>query len=156
MNITVIVVCGVIIGFILLGIIKKVVKAIIGLVLIIALILGGLYIYNTYPSQVKDISSTIKQVVNSTTTKDYLRADTSGKYYVFVATKTSSGNYSKPTGKIFDYPGVDIGLDKIINIASGDFKNLKKQYYKIDKEGNPIVPTGITPPRKFLQPKLTN
>lgn len=141
-------------GIILLGIIKKIVKTIIGLALIAALIFGGIYIYNTYPNEVKNVSNTIQNVVDNTTVKDYLRVDENGKYYVYVEKKDDNGKFIYPKGKIFDYPNADISIDKIIDIASGDFKNLKRQYYKIDKHGNPIVPAGVTPPRKFIQPNI--
>jgi hypothetical protein len=144
---------GIIIVFILLGIVRKVVKTIIGLALIVALIFGGLYLYNTYPNEVKNVSNTINDVVNSSTALDYLREDKTGKYYVYHETKDAQGKIIYPTGKIFDYPEADINLNNIINIANGNFKGFKKQYYKIDKKGNPIVPQGITAPRKFLQPK---
>ena len=154
MDILIIILGAIFIGFILLGIIKKVIKTIFGFILIIALILGGLYLYNTYPTQVKDVSNTIKQVVDNNSVKDYLRVDANDKYYVYVATKDANGKIIYPTGRIFDYPEANISINKIINISNDGFKSMKKQYYVIDKIGNPIVPTGITPPRKFLQPKL--
>lgn len=154
MNKIIIILGAIFIVFMLLAIIKKVIKTIIGFILIIALIFGGLYLYNTYPNQVKDVSDTIKQVVDNNSVKDYLRVDINNKYYVYVATKDENGKAVYPTGKIFDYPEANISINKIINIANGDFKNMKKQYYTIDKTGNPIVPKGITPPRKFLQPKI--
>lgn len=154
MNMIIIIVGGIFICFILLGIVKRVIKTIIGLALIVALVFGGLYLYNTYPKEVKDVSDTIKQVVNNNTVKDYLRVDKNGKYYVYSMTKDNNGRVIYPTGKIFDYPGANISIDKIINLASGNFKNLKRQYYKINRHGNPIVPKGIAPPRKFLQPKI--
>jgi hypothetical protein len=153
MNTIVLVAGGIFICFILFGIIKKVIKTIIGLALIIALVLGGFYLYNTYPNEVKNVSDTIKNAVNSSTIKDYLRVDANGKYYVYNDTKTANGKIIYPTGRIFDYPDADINLNNVIDIAKGNFKGFKKQYYNIDKVGNPIVPNGVTPPRKFLQPK---
>jgi hypothetical protein len=155
MNTPIMIVIGIFAIIVLFGIIKKIVKAFIGIAIIAVIIFCGIYITNTYPNEVADITNTVRQVFDNTTVKDYLRVDSNDKYYVYIETKDSSGKTINPTGRIFDYPDADINLTNIIDIANGEFKGLKKQYYKIDKTGNPIVPSGVKAPRKFLQPKIS-
>ena len=78
---------------------------------------------------------------------------TKGKIYDYIiAQENSTDYYKRYNGQYFRFP-ISYQVDNTtkINKYGSEVKQLKRQYYDIDKDGNPIVPAGVKPPQMHYQ-----